>query len=354
MKLTDDWLLEHAPIKRCNWQMALYAAHLATGSTLACRAIKGGTITKYLLDIARFLARFSDRDPRRESPTDHKLADCLNAVIAEVKRWELMPIRREPFTPIMWKHMDAVMTAHPDLHGPDSILAAMVDWFGSGLYGGWRLTEWGQPAGNADVTTPHLDFKGETRAFCLPDLEFRLDGNRRISQQHAYAGKADRIERIHVTFRTQKNGDNGEVRVFTRNKANTRLCFVKCVFSLFQRFVRLMGWNTTAPLGIARGATGVISSITATDIEREMRAAAAVVYDLDPVKHKYALSKWSAHSLRVGACVILHSQRFSATQIQFLLRWRSMAFMMYLRNLAFLAGQQNEAVADTATMPNFI
>ncbi len=123
---------------------------------------------------------------------------------------------------------------------------------------------------------------------------------------------------------------------------------------MFQRFVRIMGWNPTAPLGLYRAASGLVKSITATDIEREMRAAAAVVYNLDPVKHKHALNKWSAHSLRVGACVILHSQRFSATQIQFLLRWRSMAFMMYLRNLAFLADQQNAAVADTETMPNFI
>ncbi len=74
MKLTDDWLLEKATIQRCNWQMALYAAHLATGSTLLCKAIKSATITKYLIDVAKFLSRFSDRDPRREAQTDQRLA----------------------------------------------------------------------------------------------------------------------------------------------------------------------------------------------------------------------------------------------------------------------------------------
>ena len=69
-------------------------------------------------------------------------------------------------------------------------------------------------------------------------------------------------------------------------------------------------------------------------------------------KDKKALQKWSAHSLRVGACVLLHATGFTPLDIQWLLRWRSMAFMAYLRNLAGLATRQHQALDKAAGMPH--
>jgi hypothetical protein len=82
--------------------------------------------------------------------------------------------------------------------------------------------------------------------------------------------------------------------------------------------------------------------------------AAAHVYKLDPTTDCAHLCRWSAHSLRVGACVILHGMGFTDTQIQFLLRWQSNAFYVYLRNIAGLAHKQNRALDDLSIMPNFI
>ena len=93
--------------------------------------------------------------------------------------------------------------------------------------------------------------------------------------------------------------------------------------------------------------------ITATDIEKTMRASAARVYNLHPIKDKVALQKWSAHSLRVGACVILHTMGHTESQIQWLLRWRSLAFMLYLRNVAILADQHHQTLDKAAAMPHF-
>ena len=61
-----------------------------------------------------------------------------------------------------------------------------------------------------------------------------------------------------------------------------------------------------------------------------LQEAAAFVYD---IKDKKELSKFTAHSIRVGACVNLHSQGQSGENIKFRLRWRSDAFMMYLKNI---------------------
>ncbi len=92
--------------------------------------------------------------------------------------------------------------------------------------------------------------------------------------------------------------------------------------------------------------------INADDIEEFMRSLAVTVYDLHPSKDKKELQKWSAHSLRVGACVCLHVMGFSSLDIQWLLRWRSNAFMAYLRNLAGLADRQHRAVDQAGAMPH--
>ena len=78
------------------------------------------------------------------------------------------------------------------------------------------------------------------------------------------------------------------------------------------------------------------------------------MYHLDPIKDKAALQLWSAHSLRVGACVILYTMEFSKSQIKWILRWQSNAFMVYLLNTAVLA-HQHVAVMDAAfAMPHFL
>jgi hypothetical protein len=40
--------------------------------------------------------------------------------------------------------------------------------------------------------------------------------------------------------------------------------------------------------------------VTSTDIDKVMRNTASRVYNLDPVRHKTELQRWSSHSLRVG------------------------------------------------------
>ena len=121
------------------------------------------------------------------------------------------------------------------------------------------------------------------------------------------------------------------------------------------RFVRLFSTTqTTIPLCTYRHESGNIHLITASDISRVMRASACRLFKLDPIKNKKDLARWSSHSIRVGACVILHGMGFTDTQLQFLLRWKSDAFLCYLRNLSILSQKQNEAITDLSVMPSII
>lgn len=114
--------------------------------------------------------------------------------------------------------------------------------------------------------------------------------------------------------------------------------------------------RTDLPLSIYRrdhSPDSLIFNITTADVERSLRAVASTLFALDPVRHKKELQLWSAHSFRVGACATLYSNGFNEMEIKFLLRWKSNAFMTYLRNLAVTSRRHNTALNDISVMPNF-
>jgi hypothetical protein len=356
LKLNDDLTLALCPIERCVWQIALYAVHLATGHSIQCRAIKSGTIEKYLLAVATFCTRSNPRDPRKSEQISKGLAPEIRGVIDKIKRWENIPERREPFTVEMLRYLIELLESQPHIYGPDSSLAVMVDWASCGLYDGFRLSEWAQINGHQALHNPQKNFKGEASAFCIDDLEFYSDDHIRIPIDQIISLDSDSplVGQDYLRYRTQKNGENGEKRRHARNPSPTAPCHITSMMNIVKRFARLVGVKSHVPLCVYRHHNGSIRYITASIIESTFRMAAAHVYKLDPVKDCEHLRKWSAHSLRVGACVILHGMGFTETQIQFLLRWKSTAFFNYLRNILGLSYKQNRAFADLSVMPNFV
>ena len=80
-----------------------------------------------------------------------------------------------------------------------------------------------------------------------------------------------------------------------------------------------------------------------THIKSILQEAASKIYN---IKCKKELSNFTSHSIRVGACVLLHAQNVSAEDIKFRLRWRSDTFRTYLRNILPLAERHKEAIAN--------
>jgi hypothetical protein len=311
------------------------------------------TVGHYVLDVAKFCIRFNDRDPRKTDATQREMAEPLKAVLAELARYDKMPDRREPYTLEMWKELHAYVQAMPVEQRKDSREAACCDWFGSGLYGGYRRSEWAQSARNYPLEKPQKNLYGDPTAFCIEDVTFFV--RNRVPVEPAFAlSQRDQVERASTTYRTQKNGTNGEKELSTRNSESAEYCNIKLLLSIVERFVRLVGDRKDIPLAVYKHESGETRYLTEDDITSIMRSNAARTYKLDPKKDRKTLQKWSAHSLRVGACVILHAMGFTESQIQFLLRWRSTAFMCYLRNLAILSIQQNQAITTIETLPNFI
>jgi hypothetical protein len=182
--------------------------------------------------------------------------------------------------------------------------------------------------------------RNETQAYCLGDVRFESADRRRYSAAEAAAATTISMVKCWIKFRTKKNGQKGDEKLLR----------------IIPRYIHLQGANDTkTPLAMYQpaGPSKGKKLITALDIEEAMRRTAGRVYQLDHAKDKQTLQKWSAHSLRVGACVIVHSLGMSIAQIKFLLRWRSDAFMVYLRT-AILSDSQNVLFNAADAMPNFL
>jgi hypothetical protein len=108
------------------------------------------------------------------------------------------------------------------------------------------------PNGRKMLTNPIL---GDPQAFCLGDVRVsthigaRYTGAACYPPGAMYPGSA--IYKCWITFRTQKNGTNGEEKLFTCNKNPDGREFVRPMYRIIQRFVQLRGpHDNVTPLAI--------------------------------------------------------------------------------------------------------
>jgi hypothetical protein len=356
MKWTDDLTGTQLPRRRLTLQLALYAMHLGNGGTLLCCTIKAGTIAKYLQAVVNFLQRLHPEqiDPRRVHDADKQLAPPIKAVLTELECWETVPNRREPYT----LQMQATLQTWTVGVDNDSYYSACVDWFLLGLYLGLRRSEWAQSRTNYRLGSHQMNRlpTPQPQAFLLGDFEFRDVSGCRVPHSELLTIDPSRLCKLFVTFRTQKNGQNGEQRLVTAqwDKEQSKLNAVAAGLSIVRRHYWLLGnqLNYDTPLAIHRTGGSVPLYITDDGIEQTMRSLAQHTYQLDPVKDAAAIQRWSSHSLRVGGCVILHSMGLTTTQIQHLFRWQSNAFLTYLRNTTVLSDSQASTILAAASNPD--
>ena len=330
------FLIDASPERR-SYQLALYALHLASGHSLHCKTLRVSSIKNYLFDVANMITSCGGRDPRYLDSNSKTFAPAIQVIYDEMARWEKVSESvREPYTPAMQTHLDYLCSLEPR---NDSLLHVLRDFHLMGLYGGFRQSEWSQDS-TSNPDKPDKNHQGQTQAFTLEDFSFFAPGDVRVPLEHAIATPEIALSAVDTCWRTQKNKQNGEKKRFSAN-AITSNCYVSAARRICQRFVRLRGRNdTTTPLSIYIATDGKQRLVTAKDISQCMQYLAGAVYHVTDPKE---LSRFSAHSLRVGACVILHAQGLTESQIQFILRWRSLAFMAYLRNLTALSDRQNLA-----------
>ena len=257
-------------------------------------------------------------------------APLLDVVLKEQQRWEQMPQRREPLTKSMVKAQHELLSVH-DL-GFFTLEAAMSDWLSLGIHTGARRIEWAQTS--SSVSKIERDISGLPRAFIMQDFKFYGPRRRQLSLSPSTV--LDKAASVDITWRTQKNGDNGQYIMYTVNNSDYDLCPVRSALRMRRR-AQLLGVPAQFPLAVYRQGSNNMALIHSDHIRSTLQSLARHCYD---ITDKDDLSRYTSHSIRVGACVALHIANKSTDFIQAALRWRSDAFKMYLRNVVELAEQR--------------
>ena len=323
-----------------NLVMASYCTFLFLGHTLMCKSIKVDTAKAYLKAAVKLFPKH-DWDPTLDVSTGIQ-SQRITDVFHEARRWESMPNRQEPLTVSMVSHLsDIAVPTHED--SPEK---AMADWAALGLLAGFRSSEWCQPHSNltmplsADIT---LNCDGTTKAFIAEDFTL-LDKRKRPI---AFTNKTtwSQVEYVNIRWRFQKNGDNGQIITWKKTKTYPKFCPVRAVLSILMRANRL---NIKPGEPIAVVVTGPkgrmnTSYITSALVSKHLQQAAKAIYC---ITNKRDLVKFSPHSFRVGACVLLFNCGKQPTFIKKRLRWRSNAFEDYLRNVIQLAKDHTAAICE--------
>ena len=322
-----------------NYIVACYAASLTTAETLLCKSVRTNTIRRYLDALSELFVRANFQDPQKNLYGER--SPYIEAVLKEHTRWEQVPNRREPLTYPMvdsvYKEVMNDMLENPT-YVPDNLTECVTDWLILGMQVGMRLSEWCQDRARYHQSKDILrNVDGSPKAFVLTDFAFSNKSNvRRNNNKTVYIKDA---ENVTITWRFQKNNDNGQKLTFTKNNTLPHRCPVRAALRIRARCQRY-SIPDDHPIAIFRDKNGMVKLIDNKHVENILKTLAQKTYN---ITDESELKRFTTHSIRVGACVVLHENNSSGEFIKLRLRWRSDAFLVYLRNTIKLAELHNEA-----------
>ena len=136
----------------------------------------------------------------------------------------------------------------------------------------------------------------------------------------------DTPDMVSLTWRFQKNSQNGQKIPLVKDDRHPNLCPVRAAVCIKQRAIRHNQTSPDQPVAffIARQKQ---CYLTGDVLKKAFQASAKEVEGIDDPD---LLSRFSAHSIRVTAANLLHGAGKSPLYIQLRCRWQSQTFMMYL------------------------
>ncbi len=302
-----DPYLEPYNQRQRNIHLALYAQYLALGHTIISVLIKASTIDAYTCHIGQFLTQHYQQVTFTDTPildprcTPHGLCHELKCILAEVKKWECRPKKANPLTKVMLDHLISTIP-NTYLHG---CCAVTADWLIVGLYCGLQLSEYCQYSSNAHRGSTLQNLDGKPTAFIARDFRFFISEKHEIPHAHAFQLLPSAISSVNITWRQQKNSQVDQDRTLIRNDNNPQRWPLRAILRILQRAHQLdlpplhQVSVYLAPNGSNSTNLRLLNDLEIRDILHEL---AKTVHEVnDPIE----LSKYTTHSVRVGACVIL-------------------------------------------------
>jgi hypothetical protein len=149
----------------------------------------------------------------------------------------------------------------------------------------------------------------------------------------------DVVARVWITWRIQKNRQSNQKITLLSDKIHPTICPVLAALRLVLRACCLSQPNSMPVAYYLK--KGVLAYLTGSRIAFHFQAAARAVH---PNITKDEEQQYSAHSMRVWACVLLDKAGKSPDYIKKRLRLMGDSFQMYLRDTHVIQDQHREAL----------
>jgi hypothetical protein len=151
-------------------------------------------------------------------------------------------------------------------------------------------------------------------------------------------------KKLKITFRIQKNRQNGQSISFVADDKHPDICPVRSAYKILLRAKRL-GQSDTQPMGVFVNTNGIVKYLTGNKISEVLQSLAKACHaDLT----KDEIMRFSSHSGRVWAVVILDEAGMQPDFIKSRLRWMGDSYRLYLRDTSILQ-QKHLTALDRAS-----
>jgi hypothetical protein len=147
-----------------------------------------------------------------------------------------------------------------------------------------------------------------------------------------------------MTFRIQKNRQNGQSITFVADDKHPNICPVRAAYRIFLRAKRL-GQSDNQPMGIFANHQGITKYLTASKIAEVLQSFAKTSH---PDLTRDEIMRFTSHSIRVWAVVLLDEAGMNADFIKSRLRWMGDSYRSYLRDTAVLQSKHISALESSS------
>ena len=161
---------------------------------------------------------------------------------------------------------------------------------------------------------------------------------------HSLDGLADPPAKMKLTFRIQKNRQNGQSISFVADNKHSDICPVHAAYRIFLQAKRL-GQSNDQPMGIFTNHQAVTKYLTASKIAEVFQSVAKICH---PDLTRDEIMRFTLHFIRVWAVVLLDEAGMNADFIKTRLRWIGDLYRSYLRDTAVLQNKHISALESSS------
>jgi len=246
------------------------------------------------------------------------------ALIANCKKEEDIAVQRLPLNNTIFAELKKMAQASKS---PDSEKNVLFDVTCIGRFLGPRVSEYAQTSPTKIDYHVYPSGKRVIKAFIADDFVFLDKLGKIIDSQSLTDESIDAVTKLRCTWRIQKNRRNGQAITLSSDDKHPRLCPVRAALRLVLR-ARRCGQPDDRPVACYKAKDKLVY-LTGKRVAALFREAVKTIY---PNMSSVERARYSAHSLRVWACVLLDELGMSPHFIMSRLRWMGNSFRMYLRD----------------------